>query len=109
MKALSYYIGKFGKLKRAIVKGIKAPHKPILLLAIIKQFDTERIEATRLGITAELVADFSGAPAVNKRIINLSVTGIIRNSEEHFRTVAFDDSIMDRWYYCKIIPGYIYR
>ena len=33
-KDIDYYLSAFEKMKRAIMRGVKAPHKPILLLAI---------------------------------------------------------------------------
>ena len=34
-KDIEYYLSAFEKMKRAIVRGGKAPHKPLLLLAIL--------------------------------------------------------------------------
>ena len=34
-KDIDYYLSAFEKMKRAIMRGVKAPHKPILLLAIL--------------------------------------------------------------------------
>lgn len=58
MQTLSYFIKKFGRLNRAVVQGERAPHKPVLLLAVIKQFEEARITNNQICITAELVADF---------------------------------------------------
>ena len=33
-KDIDYYRGAFEKMKRALMRGVKAPHKPLLLLAI---------------------------------------------------------------------------
>lgn len=33
-KDIDYYLSAFEKMKRAIMRGVKAPHKPLLLLAI---------------------------------------------------------------------------
>ena len=38
-KSLDYYLAAFGKMNRAVMRGIKAPHKPLLLLAIINLYD----------------------------------------------------------------------
>lgn len=32
---IDYYLGAFEKMKRALMRGVKAPHKPLLLLAIL--------------------------------------------------------------------------
>ena len=34
-KDIDYYLSAFEKMKRAIMRGVKAPHKPLLLLAIL--------------------------------------------------------------------------
>ena len=34
-KDIDYYLGGFEKMKRALRRGVKAPHKPLLLLAIL--------------------------------------------------------------------------
>ena len=34
-KDIDYYLGAFEKLKRALMRGVKAPHKPLLFLAIL--------------------------------------------------------------------------
>lgn len=34
-KDIDYYLGAFEKMKRALMRGVKAPQKPLLLLAIL--------------------------------------------------------------------------
>lgn len=34
-KDIDYYLGAFEKMKRALMRDVKAPHKPLLLLAIL--------------------------------------------------------------------------
>lgn len=34
-KNIDYYLGAFEKMKRALMRDVKAPHKPLLLLAIL--------------------------------------------------------------------------
>ena len=34
-KDIDYYLGAFEKMKRALMRGVNAPHKPLLLLAIL--------------------------------------------------------------------------
>jgi len=58
MNSLKLYIRKFQKLRTAKYKGAEAPHKPILLLAVIKNFDKGNILSNRICITPELVANF---------------------------------------------------
>lgn len=58
IKSLDFFVKKFSRLKVAIVKGNKAPHKPILLLSIIQSIDTGEISQNKICITADLVARF---------------------------------------------------
>lgn len=57
MKSLEYYIRAFQNLKRAPNLG-GAPHKPILLLALIKSFDFGVYNSDRITITPELISFF---------------------------------------------------
>lgn len=52
------YIKYFTKLNRATNKGIKAPHKPILLLSILQLIRKGEITSNRIFITPELVLAF---------------------------------------------------
>lgn len=52
------YIGLFSKLKRATKNGVKAPHKPILLLSILQTIDSGEIRENKIEITPVLVARF---------------------------------------------------
>lgn len=58
MNHLSIYIKKFSRLRTAKVKGYAAPHKPILLLAIITGIEQGEIQENKICITPELVATF---------------------------------------------------
>jgi putative restriction endonuclease len=58
MDLLSAYVKIFSKLKRGSVKGVKAPHKPILLLAVIEGIEKKEISSNKIKISAELVASF---------------------------------------------------
>ncbi len=55
---LQSYLNKFTKLNRATKNGIKAPHKPILLLAIIQSIELGEIKENKIYIIPELVARF---------------------------------------------------
>lgn len=54
---LPYYIHCFEKLKRDMKNG-GAPHKPVLLLAVINMYETEVYHSNHLEIVPELVASF---------------------------------------------------
>ncbi len=57
IKTTQFYIQCFDKLKRDRSKG-GAPHKPILLLAVIAQYEACLIVGNRIYITPELVSAF---------------------------------------------------
>ena len=58
MKNLRYYIDAFSHLHVANVKGYKAPHKAVLLLAIIDMIEDRQINSTRILLTEELEVAF---------------------------------------------------
>lgn len=59
MEILNKYLEYFKKLKRGVSHNLgKAPHKPILLLAIIKAIDRKQILDHRIFITPELLLNF---------------------------------------------------
>ena len=57
MKDLAYYIYCFTHLKRDMKNG-GAPHKPILILSLIEQFEKQIIFDDHIFITPELVSSF---------------------------------------------------
>jgi putative restriction endonuclease len=57
MDFLEKYRRQFGKLKRAYQHG-GAPHKPILLLAILKSVESKVITSNKIYITPELIMNF---------------------------------------------------
>lgn len=56
--AAQTYLKAFGKLNRATKNGIKAPHKPILLLSVIQSIASGEIIENKIEITPQLVARF---------------------------------------------------
>lgn len=58
MSKLVFYTKKFSKLHTAKLNGKNAPHKPILLLAIIKGLKKLEINENKIFITPDLVACF---------------------------------------------------
>lgn len=55
---LNNYIKQFGRLHRAKVKGLSAPHKPVLLLSVIDEIENGNISENKIYITPDLVAAF---------------------------------------------------
>ena len=58
MDELQFYCKKFSRLRTAKIKGKAAPHKPVLLLAVIHEYEKGRIENNSIYISSELVASF---------------------------------------------------
>lgn len=57
-KDIDYYLSAFEKMKRAIMRGVKAPHKLILLLAILNLCQRGIIKDNHLVLSSELVEEF---------------------------------------------------
>lgn len=57
-KNIDYYLSAFEKMKRAIMRGVKAPHKPILLLAILNLCQRGIIKDNHIVLSSELVEEF---------------------------------------------------
>lgn len=55
---LQSYLRAIGKLNRATINGIKAPHKPLLLLSIVQSIGCGEITDNQIRITPRLVARF---------------------------------------------------
>lgn len=58
MKDFKYYVEAFSHLNTAKVKGLKAPHKAVLLLAIIDLVESNEIRFPQIVLTDELVKRF---------------------------------------------------
>ncbi len=56
---ISFYIDSFHRLKRAKMKGMKAPHKPLLLLAIMKLIEDGVITDNRVELSDALIRQFN--------------------------------------------------
>ena len=52
------YLELFKKMNRAQVRGYKAPHKPVLLLAIIKMVENGMITSPKIILSENLVKEF---------------------------------------------------
>ena len=57
-KDIDYYLSAFEKMKRAIMRGVKAPHKPILLLAILNLCQRGTIKDNHIVLSSDLVGEF---------------------------------------------------
>jgi putative restriction endonuclease len=57
-ESLKTYISKFQRLKQGNTEYGKAPHKPVLLLAVINQMEKGYITENRLYLTPDWVAEF---------------------------------------------------
>jgi putative restriction endonuclease len=55
---LALFIKKLQKLKVAQIKGMKAPHKAVLLMSVIQAIEQKEITDNKIFITPELVARF---------------------------------------------------
>lgn len=57
-KELNYYLKKFTKLNVNKKNGVSAPHKPILLLAVIELIEQKKIQNNQIYLSPELIATF---------------------------------------------------
>ena len=57
-KTLDYFLKSFGKMNRAVIQGIKAPHKPLLLLAVLHLVQQRVITCNQVALTDELIRGF---------------------------------------------------
>ena len=57
-KDIDYYLGAFEKMKRALMRGVKAPHKPLLLLDILNLCQRGTIKDNHIVLSSELVGEF---------------------------------------------------
>lgn len=59
-RTLEYYLTAFEKMNRAVMRGIKAPHKPLLLLAILHLVQRTVIVSNQVVLSDELICEFKG-------------------------------------------------
>jgi putative restriction endonuclease len=57
-KDLDFYVRKFAKLNTNRKNGVSAPHKPILLLAVIELIEQNKIRSNEIYLSPELIATF---------------------------------------------------
>jgi putative restriction endonuclease len=90
MDFLEKYCRQFGKLKRAYQHG-GAPHKPILLLAILKSVESKVITSNRIYITPELIMNFRelwSKLVMTKHQMNFSLPFFHMQSEPFWRIIT---------------------
>jgi len=59
MRTLDYYVESFKHLHQYVLGKERAPHKPILLLSIIKLIEEQQITTSEVEYTDELVETFN--------------------------------------------------
>lgn len=57
-RTLSYYLEAFENMNRAVMRGISAPHKPLLLLAILNLVQNHHVTSHHILLSKELVTEF---------------------------------------------------
>lgn len=57
-RTLSYYLEAFENMNRAVMRGISAPHKPLLLLAILNLVQYHHVTSHHILLSKELVTEF---------------------------------------------------
>lgn len=57
-QALDYYLTTFEKMNRAVMRGMKAPHKPLLLLSILNLVKRNIIDSNQIQLSDELISEF---------------------------------------------------
>jgi putative restriction endonuclease len=90
MEFLEKYSRLFGTLKRAYQNG-GAPHKPILLLAILKSVESKVITSNRIYITPELIMNFRelwSKLVMTKHQMNFALPFFHMQSEPFWRIIT---------------------
>lgn len=57
-RTLGFYLEAFEKMNRAVMRGVKAPHKPLLLLAILHLIQRRFIVTNQILLSDELITEF---------------------------------------------------
>ena len=98
-KDLNYYVRRFAKLNVNKKNGISAPHKPILLLAVIELIEQKKIQNNQIYLSPELIATFL------KYWSNLVTTNHQSNIALPFSNSHFGEKLFKSWKcrYCKDI------
>lgn len=73
-KDIDYYLGVFEKMKRALMRGVKAPHKPLLLLAILNLCQRGTIKDNHIVLSSvKSLRDVFAYAEIDQELFNLMV------------------------------------
>ena len=73
-KDIDYYLGVFEKMKRALMRGVKAPHKPLLLLAILNLCQRGTIKDNHIVLSSvKSLRDVFAYAEIDQKLYDLMV------------------------------------
>lgn len=73
-KDIDYNLGAFEKMKRALMRGVKAPHKPLLLLAILNLCQRGTIKDNHIVLSSvKSLRDGFAYAEIDQELYNLMV------------------------------------
>lgn len=73
-KDIDCYLGAFEKMKRALMRGVKAPHKPLLLLAILNLCQRGTIKDNHIVLSSvKSLRDGFAYAEIDQELYNLMV------------------------------------
>ena len=73
-KDIDYYLGAIEKMKRALMRGVKAPHKPLLLLAILNLCQRGTIKDKHIVLSSvKSLRDGFAYAEIDQELYNLMV------------------------------------
>lgn len=73
-KDIDYCLGAFEKMKRALMRGVKAPHKPLLLLAILNLCQRGTIKDNHIVLSSvKSLRDGFAYAEIDQELYNLMV------------------------------------
>lgn len=85
-KNLQFYTQKFAKLRQGVTRYGPAPHKPVLLLAVMQGIENGLIRENRIELTPELVAIFK---SIWSRIVDTGHQPLIAQPFFYMRSEKF--------------------
>lgn len=73
-KDIDYYLGAFEKMKRALMRDVKAPHKPLLLLAILNLCQRGTIKDNHIVLSSvKSLRDVFAYAEIDQKLYDLMV------------------------------------